>query len=171
MDRDKKSASRTQDSPQLEQPGVGEIRDMGEDRACIDQVEGAILEREMRLACICGELERRAEVLLAEQDILAHQIDAPDFTILQVVKPPDNPPVRTAEIENAPGRLEGDPEASATRLIVPALALPEAIKPSSEPPYKNHSLGGMGNEDPSPPVVTGRATSSRLIMYVSASGR
>lgn len=109
MDRDKKSASRTQDSPQLEQPGVGEIRDMGEDRACIDQVEGAILEREMRLACICGELERRAEVLLAEQDILAQQIDAPDFTIFQVVKPPDNPPVRTAEIENAPGRLEGEP--------------------------------------------------------------
>src|SRR5262249_28734 len=95
MDRDKKSASRTQDSPQLEQPGVGEIRDMGEERACIDQVEGAILEREMRLACICGERERRAEVLLAEQDMLAQQIDAPDFTILQVVKPPDNPPVRT----------------------------------------------------------------------------
>ena len=132
------------DPAQLQQPGLGEVGDVREHRSGVDEVEVAILERQVGEARGSGELEWGAQVLLAPDHVRTADIHAPDFAAVACVgfEPPDHDPGGSTEIQDA---LAGGQRA--TRLIEDARHVVDVFLASRE-----IALFGI---DVSPPQILG----------------
>src|SRR5262249_30983708 len=110
VDRRVEAATGAKDSSELEEPGILQITDVREDRASGNQPERIILKRKMRVGRCGGEPERRAEMILAPENMLGADVGAPDLMLLgHALEATGHPPRGTAEIENSVAVSEREP--------------------------------------------------------------
>ena len=71
-------AAGAQDAADLQQPGIGEVGDVGEDLAAVDEVEVTVGERQVRRGAGGDEIDRR-QVVLRPQDVRPADVRAPQL--------------------------------------------------------------------------------------------
>src|SRR5215472_8044554 len=100
-------APRAEDAPQLQEPCLREVIDVGEHGPGVHDIEILILERQVRQDRVHQEAKRWRKVLRTPYDVLRADIRAPDFTLVgKFGEPPDHSAGRTPKIKDARASLE-----------------------------------------------------------------
>src|SRR5438094_5059809 len=79
--RKQRMAARSQDPPKLHEPRINQMKDVGEDGDPVNEMELAVLKREVQISGAGYKLERRRQVPLGPADQIGVLIDPPKFAL------------------------------------------------------------------------------------------